>query len=130
MRSARNAFRSTFTEKTKPNSLKYGGSDLALRSGAGYGRHGDAYARSEGNGVPFDRNERQPRQQRAFGVFTAAHDPADSAGAGGTVVPQGFFDRFRVALQANELPVKLSEVRISAEPLTSTVRRLLMAALC
>jgi hypothetical protein len=50
--------------------------------------------------------------------------------AGGTVVPQGFFERFKAALQGNELPVKLSEVRISAEPLSSTARGLLMAALC
>ncbi len=50
--------------------------------------------------------------------------------AGGTVMPEGFFDRFRLALQANELPVKLSEVRVSAEPLNSTARGLLMAALC
>jgi len=50
--------------------------------------------------------------------------------AGGTVIPDGFFERFRAALQANELPVKLSEVRVSAEPLNSTARGLLMAALC
>ena len=50
--------------------------------------------------------------------------------AGGTAMPDGFFDRFRSVLQANELPVKLSEVRVSAEPLNSTARGLLMAALC
>jgi hypothetical protein len=50
--------------------------------------------------------------------------------AGGTVIPEGFFERFRAALQANELPVKLSEVRVSTEPLNSTARGLLMAALC
>jgi ribosomal protein L13 len=50
--------------------------------------------------------------------------------AGGTVLPDGFFERFREALQTNELPVKLSEVRVSSEPLNSTARGLLMAALC
>jgi hypothetical protein len=50
--------------------------------------------------------------------------------AGGTVIPEGFFERFREALQTNELPVKLSEVRVSAEPLNATARGLLMAALC
>jgi len=50
--------------------------------------------------------------------------------AGGTVMPDGFFERFKSSLQANELPVKLSEVRVSAEPLSSTARGLLMAALC
>jgi hypothetical protein len=50
--------------------------------------------------------------------------------AGGTVMPPGFFERFKAALQANELPIKLSEMRVSAEPLSSTARGLLMAALC
>ncbi len=50
--------------------------------------------------------------------------------AGGTAIPEGFFERFRTALQGSELPVKLSEVRVSAEPLNSTARGLLMAALC
>ncbi len=50
--------------------------------------------------------------------------------AGGTVIPEGFQDRFRIALQSNELPVKLSEVRISTEPLNVTARGALMAALC
>jgi hypothetical protein len=50
--------------------------------------------------------------------------------AGGTAMPSGFFDHFTAALRANELPVKLSEVRISAEPLNSTARGALMAALC
>jgi hypothetical protein len=50
--------------------------------------------------------------------------------AGGTVIPEGFFERFSSALQTSELPLKLSEVRVSAEPLNSTARGLLMAALC
>jgi len=50
--------------------------------------------------------------------------------AGGTAMPDGFFDHFTAALKANELPVKLSEIRISAEPLNSTARGALMAALC
>jgi hypothetical protein len=50
--------------------------------------------------------------------------------AGGTVVPDGFQDRFKAALQSSELPVKLSEVRVSTEPLNATARGALMAALC
>jgi hypothetical protein len=50
--------------------------------------------------------------------------------AGGTVIPEGFQERFRTALQSNELPVKLSEVRVSTEPLNATARGALMAALC
>jgi len=50
--------------------------------------------------------------------------------AGGTAMPEGFQERFRAALEANELPVKLSEIRVSADPLKSTARGALMAALC
>jgi len=50
--------------------------------------------------------------------------------AGGTVIPDGFFERVRAALQSSELPAKLSEMRVSTEPLNSTARGLLMAALC
>jgi hypothetical protein len=46
------------------------------------------------------------------------------------VIPEGFQERFRTALQSNELPVKLSEVRVSTEPLNATARGALMAALC
>jgi hypothetical protein len=50
--------------------------------------------------------------------------------SGGTSMPKGFLEQFTSALKANELPVKLSEVRISADPLNSTARGALMAALC
>jgi hypothetical protein len=50
--------------------------------------------------------------------------------SGGTSMPRGFVEHFRSALAANELPVKLSEVRVSADPLHSTARGALMAALC
>ncbi len=50
--------------------------------------------------------------------------------SGGTAMPQGFLDHFMMAMQAHELPVKLSEVRLSADPLNSTARGALMAALC
>jgi len=50
--------------------------------------------------------------------------------AGGTAMPEGFQERFKTALLAHELPIKLSEVRVSSEPLNSTARGALMAALC
>jgi hypothetical protein len=50
--------------------------------------------------------------------------------SGGTVMPKGFLDHFTAALQAKDFPVKLSEVRLSADPLNSTARGALMAALC
>lgn len=50
--------------------------------------------------------------------------------SGGTVMPKGFLEHFTAALGAQEFPVKLSEVRLSADPLNSTARGALMAALC
>lgn len=50
--------------------------------------------------------------------------------SGGTTIPKGFLDHFKKVLQEHELPVKLSEVRVSADPLNSTARGALMAALC
>ena len=50
--------------------------------------------------------------------------------SGGTVMPKGFLGHFSTALRAQEFPVRLSEVRLSADPLNSTARGALMAALC
>jgi hypothetical protein len=50
--------------------------------------------------------------------------------SGGTAMPKGFLERFDKALRATELPVQLSEVRMSPDPLNSTARGALMAALC
>lgn len=50
--------------------------------------------------------------------------------SGGTAMPQGFQQRFETALRAKEFPLKLSEVRMSGDPLNSTARGALMAALC
>jgi hypothetical protein len=45
-------------------------------------------------------------------------------------MPKGFLEHFKKALREHELPVRLSEVRVSADPLNSTARGALMAALC
>jgi hypothetical protein len=50
--------------------------------------------------------------------------------SGGTTKPKGFLERFEKVLRATELPVQLSEVRLSGDPLNSTARGALMAALC
>jgi hypothetical protein len=50
--------------------------------------------------------------------------------SGGTSMPKGFLECFTSALKEQELPVRLSEVRMSADPLNSTARGALMAALC
>ena len=50
--------------------------------------------------------------------------------SGGTVMPKGFLEHFTASLKAREFPVRLSEVRLSPDPLNSTARGALMAALC
>jgi hypothetical protein len=50
--------------------------------------------------------------------------------SGGTAMPPGFLERFEATLRAKEFPLRLSDVRMSADPLNSTARGALMAALC
>lgn len=50
--------------------------------------------------------------------------------SGGTAIPKGFLERFTTALKAQDFPIRLSEVRVSEDPLNSTARGALMAALC
>lgn len=50
--------------------------------------------------------------------------------SGGTVMPKGFLEQFSTALGAQQFPIRLSEVRLSTDPLNSTARGALMAALC
>jgi hypothetical protein len=50
--------------------------------------------------------------------------------SGGTAMPKGFLEQFSTALRAQEFPVRLSEVRLSGDPLNATARGALMAALC
>jgi hypothetical protein len=50
--------------------------------------------------------------------------------SGGTVMPPGFLDHFTTAMRAADFPLKLSEIRVSPDPLNSTARGALMAALC
>lgn len=50
--------------------------------------------------------------------------------SGGTVMPKGFLEHFLAALKSQDFPVRLSEVRLSPDPLNSTARGALMAALC
>jgi hypothetical protein len=50
--------------------------------------------------------------------------------SGGTAIPKGFLKRFTTALQAEEFPIRISEIRVAEDPLNSTARGALMAALC
>jgi len=49
--------------------------------------------------------------------------------SGGTAMPKGFTERFVAALRTQDFPVRISEVRLSADPLNATARGALMAAL-
>jgi hypothetical protein len=49
--------------------------------------------------------------------------------SGGTAMPKGFRDRFQAVLNASEFPIELSEIRTAADPLTTTAKGALIAAL-
>jgi hypothetical protein len=50
--------------------------------------------------------------------------------SGGTAMPKGFRDRFEKILREREFPIQLSEIRMAADPLTTTAKGSLVAALC
>ena len=49
--------------------------------------------------------------------------------SGGTAMPRGFRERFETILRASDFPIELSEIRTAAEPLTTTAKGALVAAL-
>ncbi len=49
--------------------------------------------------------------------------------SGGSVMPPGFRDRFEKCLRETELPVAIAEVRMASNPMVSTARGALVAAL-
>jgi hypothetical protein len=49
--------------------------------------------------------------------------------SGGTALPPGFRDRFEKALKDVSLPITISEIRLAADPLTTTAKGALVAAL-
>jgi hypothetical protein len=49
--------------------------------------------------------------------------------SGGTAMPKGFVERFTAVLSSQDFPVRVSEVRMSSDPLNATARGALMAAL-
>ncbi len=50
--------------------------------------------------------------------------------SGGTAMPKGFRDRFEKLMSESEFPIQLSEIRMAQDPLTTTARGALVAALC
>jgi hypothetical protein len=49
--------------------------------------------------------------------------------SGGSALPKGFRERFEKILQEGEFAVPLSDIRLAADPLTSTAKGALVAAL-
>jgi len=50
--------------------------------------------------------------------------------SGGTTMPSGFRDRFEKKLRETDFPITFSEIRLANEPLTTTAKGALVAALC
>jgi len=50
--------------------------------------------------------------------------------SGGTAMPKGFRERFEKLLGESDFPIELSEIRMAQDPLTTTARGALVAALC
>ncbi|MCS6885629.1 MAG: HU family DNA-binding protein [Acidobacteriota bacterium] len=48
--------------------------------------------------------------------------------SGGTASPKGFLEKFERIFKQNEFPIKISEIRVSKEPLTATARGCYIAA--
>ena len=67
----------------------------------------------------FSEGCRMPRLQR----------PVPLVLSGGSALPDGFRERFQAVLGEAEFPVPISEVRLSSDPLHSTAKGALMAAL-
>jgi hypothetical protein len=49
--------------------------------------------------------------------------------SGGTAAPRGFQERFETILRGSDFPIELSEIRTASEPLTTTAKGALIAAL-
>jgi hypothetical protein len=49
--------------------------------------------------------------------------------SGGSALPRGFRDRFESVLNENNLPVSFSEIRLAENPLHSTAKGALIAAM-
>jgi hypothetical protein len=49
--------------------------------------------------------------------------------SGGTALPQGFRDRFEKVLRDGEFPLPISEIRMATEPLHTSAKGALIAAL-
>jgi hypothetical protein len=66
--------------------------------------------------------------EKLIHVFTLSSDIPHLAEAiplvlaGGTALPQGFRTAFSAALEQHKLPIRISEVRLAADPLNAVAR--------
>ena len=67
----------------------------------------------------FAANRRLPKVSRPIPLVLS----------GGSALPQGFRDRFEKILNESDFPIQLSDIRLAADPLTSTAKGALVAAL-
>jgi hypothetical protein len=49
--------------------------------------------------------------------------------SGGSAMPKGFRDRFESVLRSSDFPIEVSEIRMASDPLTTTAKGALVAAL-
>lgn len=49
--------------------------------------------------------------------------------SGGTALPKGFKERFETILHTSDFPIDLSEIRVASDPLMTTAKGALVAAL-
>jgi hypothetical protein len=63
--------------------------------------------------------EKLPRTERALPIVLA----------GGTAKPRGFKELFERSLKTHPLPIEISDIRVAKDPLTSTARGALIAAM-
>jgi len=57
------------------------------------------------------------------------HRPIPMVISGGSSMPHGFLERFEKVLRESEFPVELSEIRSASDPLHSTAKGALIAAI-
>lgn len=110
---------------TRVRSIKEDGLDLSHKprskvAGALHIYYDDLIASVvEGIGEALSRTDRMPKLDKPLPVVLG----------GGTALPKGFAARFARALDKENLPIALEDVRMAKEPLTATARGALLAAL-
>ena len=70
-------------------------------------------------GEEFASSRQLPKMDRAIPIVLA----------GGTAKPHGFVQKFESMLKASDFPVKISEVRLASDPLTTTALGCYIAAM-